>query len=154
MSSVASCHLRLPEPGLRLSPVDSALSRYNVKPGTSTTVVVATLFVVFGVELASHSVSNETLLLKFGALPDDGELHGEYWRLATYSFLHLNGTHLLVNYLCFAPTTFCTNASKRGSPRSGSSGGSTLIIMTLRLSSSAIACSKQRIALSRFPRLR
>jgi rhomboid protease GluP len=97
MSSVASCHLRLPEPGLRLGPVDSALSRYNVKPGTSTTVVVATLFVVCGVELASHSVSNETLLLKFGALPEDGELHGEYWRLATYSFLHLNGTHLLVD---------------------------------------------------------
>jgi hypothetical protein len=69
MSSVASCHLRLPEPGLRLGPVDSALSRYNVKPDTGTTVLVATLFVVFGVELASHSVGNKTLLLKFGALP-------------------------------------------------------------------------------------
>jgi rhomboid protease GluP len=68
-----------------------------VKPGIGTTVLVAALFVVFGIELASHSVGNETLLLKFGALPDDGELHGEYWRLATYSFLHLNGTHLLVN---------------------------------------------------------
>jgi hypothetical protein len=69
MSSVASCHLRLPEPALRLGPVDSALSRYNVKPGTGTTVLVATFFVVFGVELASHSVGDETLLLKFGALP-------------------------------------------------------------------------------------
>ena len=76
MSSVASCHFRLPEPGLRLGPVDSALSPYNVKPGTGTTVLVATLFVVFGGELATHSVGNETLLQKFGALPDDGELHG------------------------------------------------------------------------------
>ncbi len=80
---MTSCHLRLPEPGLRLGPVDSALSRYNVKLGTGTTVLVARLFVVFSVELASHSVGNETLLLKFGALPDDGELHGEYWSLAT-----------------------------------------------------------------------
>jgi len=68
-----------------------------VKPGTGTTVLIAALFVVFRIEFASHRVSNETLLLKLGALPDDGELHGEYWRLATYSFLHLNGTHLLVN---------------------------------------------------------
>ena len=89
-------HLRLPGPWLRLSP-DSTASRYNVKPGTGTTVLVAALFVVFGIELASHSVGNETLLLKLGALPDDGKLHGEYWRLATYAFLHLNGTHLLVN---------------------------------------------------------
>jgi rhomboid protease GluP len=55
--------------------------------------------VAFGIEFASHSVGNETLLLKLGALPDDGELHGEYWRVATYSFLHLNGTHLLVNVM-------------------------------------------------------
>ena len=68
-----------------------------MKPGTGTIVLIAAIFVVFGIEFASHSVGNETLLLKLGALPDNGELHGEYWRLATYSFLHLNGTHLLVN---------------------------------------------------------
>jgi hypothetical protein len=66
---VASCHLRPAGAGVRLGPVDSALSRCNMKPGTGTTVLVATLFVVFSVELASHSVGNETLLLKFGALP-------------------------------------------------------------------------------------
>jgi len=68
-----------------------------MKPGTGTIVLIAAIFVVFGIEFASHSVGTETLLLKLGALPDNGELHGEYWRLATYSFLHLNGTHLLVN---------------------------------------------------------
>jgi hypothetical protein len=49
-----------------------------VKPGTGTTVLVATLFVVFSVELASHGAGNETLLLKFGALPYDG---GVAWRI-------------------------------------------------------------------------
>src|SRR5262249_14673352 len=38
-------------------------------------------------------------LLKLGALPDNGVLHGQYWRVATYSFLHFNGAHLLVNVL-------------------------------------------------------
>jgi rhomboid protease GluP len=68
-----------------------------MKPGTGTTILVAALLIVFGIELATHSVNNETLLLTLGALPDDGELHGEYWRLVTYSFLHLNGAHLVVN---------------------------------------------------------
>jgi membrane associated rhomboid family serine protease len=72
-----------------------------VKPGIGTTILVAALFVVFGIELTATSVGNETLLLKRGALPDDGQLHSEYWRLATYSFLHLNGTHLFVNASCY-----------------------------------------------------
>jgi rhomboid protease GluP len=70
-----------------------------MKPGTGTTILVAALLIVFGIELATHSVGDETLLLTLGALPDDGELHGEYWRLATYSFLHFNATHLIVNAL-------------------------------------------------------
>jgi membrane associated rhomboid family serine protease len=36
-------------------------------------------------------------LLRFGALPDDGSLGHEYWRLITYSFLHLTSIHLLLN---------------------------------------------------------
>jgi rhomboid protease GluP len=55
--------------------------------------------VVFGIELATHSVGNESSLLKLGALPDTGALHGQYWRVATYSFLHFNGAHLLINVL-------------------------------------------------------
>jgi rhomboid protease GluP len=68
-----------------------------MKPGTGTITLVATFLVVFGVELASQSAGNEASLLKLGALPDSGELHGQYWRLGTYSFLHFNSTHLLVN---------------------------------------------------------
>ena len=59
-----------------------------------------------------------------------------------------------VCYFCLGPTTFWTNASNRGSPRSGSSQGSTLITLMLRPSWSAITCSNQRTASSRFPRLR
>jgi membrane associated rhomboid family serine protease len=62
-------------------------------------VLVLALLSVFGLELATHSVGNDSALLKLGALPDDGDLHGQYWRFATYSFLHFNGVHLLVNVL-------------------------------------------------------
>jgi rhomboid protease GluP len=70
-----------------------------VKPGFGTITLVVALLVVFGVELATHSVGNEGALLRLGALPDNGALHGQYWRFATYSFLHFNGAHLLVNVL-------------------------------------------------------
>jgi rhomboid protease GluP len=64
-----------------------------------TIVLILVLLGVFGLELATHTVGNDSALLKLGALPDDGDLHGQYWRFATYSFLHFNGVHLLVNVL-------------------------------------------------------
>jgi len=70
-----------------------------VKAGLGTITLVVALLVVFGIELATHSVGNEVSLLKLGALPDNGALHGQYWRVATYSFLHFNIAHLLVNVL-------------------------------------------------------
>jgi len=45
------------------------------------------------------SAGNDAALLKLGALPDNAELHGQYWRFATYSFLHFSWGHLLVNTL-------------------------------------------------------
>ena len=70
-----------------------------MKAGLGTITLVVALLAVFGIELATHSVGNEVSLLKLGALPDNGALHGQYWRVATYSFLHFNGAHLLVNVL-------------------------------------------------------
>ena len=64
-----------------------------------TIALVLALVGVFGLELATNSVGNDAALLKLGALPDNGELHGQYWRFATYSFLHFNWVHLLVNAL-------------------------------------------------------
>jgi len=70
-----------------------------VKAGLGTITLVVALLVAFGIELATHSAGNEASLLNLGALPDNGTLHGQYWRVATYSFLHFNGAHLLVNVL-------------------------------------------------------
>jgi len=64
-------------------------------PGTLTLAIL--LLVGFGVEIATHRMGDETALLELGALPANGQLNGEYWRLITYSFLHLNWTHIILN---------------------------------------------------------
>jgi membrane associated rhomboid family serine protease len=64
-----------------------------------TIALVLVLLGVFGLELATHSIGNDAALLKLGALPDNGELNGQYWRFATYSFLQFSWGHLLVNAL-------------------------------------------------------
>lgn len=62
-----------------------------------TFVLILALAVGFGIELATNSIGNDEALLKLGALPDNGQLHGESWRIATYSFLHFNWLHLILN---------------------------------------------------------
>lgn len=70
-----------------------------MKAGLGTTILVVVLVMMFGVELATHTAGNETALLQLGALPDNNELRGQYWRLFTYSFLHFDAVHLLLNTL-------------------------------------------------------
>jgi membrane associated rhomboid family serine protease len=53
--------------------------------------------IVFGVEIARGAVDDAAGLLSLGALPNTGQLHGEYWRLLTFGFLHANFLHLLLN---------------------------------------------------------
>src|SRR5712664_527802 len=62
-----------------------------------TIVLMLTIAVGFGIEIATNSIGNDAALLKLGALPDDGQLRGEFWRIATYSFFHFNWLHLLLN---------------------------------------------------------
>ena len=62
-----------------------------------TLVLTLAIAVGFGIEIATNSVGNNDALLKLGALPDNGQLRGEFWRVATYSFLHFNWLHLLLN---------------------------------------------------------
>jgi rhomboid protease GluP len=62
-----------------------------------TFLLIAAIAIGFGIELTTNSVGNDDALLKLGALPDDGRLHSEVWRIATYSFLHFNWLHLLLN---------------------------------------------------------
>ena len=68
-----------------------------MKADRGTVGLVVALLAMFGIELVTNSVGNNASLLKLGALPDNGELNGQYWRFATYSFLHFNWLHLLVN---------------------------------------------------------
>src|SRR5437764_11720495 len=62
-----------------------------------TVLLIVAIAIGFGIELATNSVGNDAALLRLGALPDNGQLHGEFWRVATYSFLHSNGLHLILN---------------------------------------------------------
>jgi membrane associated rhomboid family serine protease len=59
--------------------------------------LIIAIAIGFAIELATNSVGREDALLKLGALPDNGQLHGEFWRVATYSFLHFNCLHLFLN---------------------------------------------------------
>jgi rhomboid protease GluP len=62
-----------------------------------TTWLIVAIAIGFAIELLTGSIGNDAALLKLGALPDNGQLHNEFWRIATYSFLHFNWLHLLLN---------------------------------------------------------
>ena len=62
-----------------------------------TILLIVAIAIAFGIEVATNSVGNDEALLKLGALPDNGQLQREFWRIATYSFLHFNSLHLLLN---------------------------------------------------------
>ena len=66
-----------------------------MKRGTA--LLLVAIAIGFGIELATNSIGNDAALLKLGALPDNGQLGGEFWRIATYSFLHFNWLHLALN---------------------------------------------------------
>ena len=65
--------------------------------GLATLALAVVLLVVFAVEAATGAAGDEVALLRMGALANDGRLGHEYWRLITYSFLHLTSLHLLLN---------------------------------------------------------
>lgn len=72
-------------------------SRTGVFQNRGTLILILAIAAGFGIEIATNSVGNDDALLKLGALPDNVQLHGEVWRIATYSFLHFNWLHLLLN---------------------------------------------------------
>lgn len=53
---------------------------------------------VFGLELATGLVDDDLMLLRIGGLSDNGQLHGQAWRLLSYAFLH--GSVLHVGFSC------------------------------------------------------
>jgi len=65
--------------------------------GRATLGLLTLLLAVFAVEAVRGVIGDEMALLSMGALPNDGRLHHEYWRLVSYSALHLNLTHIALN---------------------------------------------------------
>src|SRR5437867_11794262 len=66
-----------------------------MKKAQGSLALIILLIIGFAIELVTGSAGNEAALLKLGGLPDNGELHGESWRIATYSYLHFNWLHLI-----------------------------------------------------------
>ena len=62
-----------------------------------TILLIVAIAIGFGIELSTNSIGNDAALLKLGALPDNGQLGGEFWRIGIYSFLHFNWLHLALN---------------------------------------------------------
>jgi membrane associated rhomboid family serine protease len=56
--------------------------------------VIASIFIV---ELAAGLVGDELSLLMLGGVADNGNLHGQYWRLLSYAFLHATPVQLILN---------------------------------------------------------
>ena len=73
---------------------------YNWKKGRGTLLLLASIALAYIIELAWGAPGNDSVLLKLGAMPDTGGLHGEYWRLITAGFLHSNNMHILLNATC------------------------------------------------------
>ena len=74
-----------------------------MKTASGRLVLVFALLIAFVIEVETNGVGSDAGLLKLGGLPDNGQLHGEFWRLLTYSFLHFSWLHLVVN----AGLVFC-----------------------------------------------
>jgi rhomboid protease GluP len=64
-------------------------------PGTL--ILCGIIIIVFAIEIVTNTMGNEVALLSLGALPTNGQLNGEYWRIVTYAFLHFNWTHIALN---------------------------------------------------------
>lgn len=61
--------------------------------------ILCIMVAVFLIELANNAVGNDARLLELGALPDNGQIDHEYWRLIVAAFLHYNLTHIALNTL-------------------------------------------------------
>lgn len=62
-----------------------------------TVALVASLVLVFAVEVAVGALGDDARLLTMGAISDSGPLGSQYWRLLTYAWLHAGALHLTMN---------------------------------------------------------
>lgn len=56
--------------------------------------VLASIFIV---ELGAGLVGDELGLLMLGGVADNGNLHGQYWRLVSYALLHATPLQVILN---------------------------------------------------------
>jgi rhomboid protease GluP len=63
----------------------------------ATTVLAAVFVVVFVYEVGTGVAGSEAALLPLGALRTRGWSAADWWRIITFSFLHLNALHLALN---------------------------------------------------------
>jgi rhomboid protease GluP len=68
---------------------------WSKAPGTIA--VVALLCAVFAAEAALGAVGGDRPLSRLGAFPNDGLVHGQWWRVATHAFLHSTWWQLLAS---------------------------------------------------------
>lgn len=67
------------------------------RPSYGTTCLLIAICMVFVLELGAGLAGDELMLLLYGGLPANGQLHGQYWRLLSYAFLHATPWHLAIN---------------------------------------------------------
>ena len=72
----------------------------TIRLAGGTALLIALIALAFVFELALDAPENDAMLLRLGALPDSGGLHGQYWRLLTFGLLHRNVAHIVENTAC------------------------------------------------------
>ena len=126
-----------PPPSPRPSPVD------RLRGAPVTLLFTAVNVVVFLVAELHGSTTTVSTLLKFGAVEPQHVWSGEYWRLASYMFLHIGWMHLLWN--SYASFGWCVSVERAlGSGRfaavyllAGIAGGAATTILPYAVSAGA-----------------
>ncbi|MGA7991865.1 MAG: rhomboid family intramembrane serine protease [Thermoanaerobaculia bacterium] len=62
-----------------------------------TTSLLTIIAIAFAVEVARGALGNDAILLSLGALPNSGQVLGQYWRLLSFGLLHASLYHFIVN---------------------------------------------------------
>jgi len=68
-----------------------------VKIGKATLTLIATLIVIFALEVVSGAAGGERALIRWGALLTRGWSNADWWRVLTFSFLHRDVLHIALN---------------------------------------------------------
>jgi len=75
-------------------------SQWSPRLGVGTAMILFAIVLIFVVESFFGALDNDPLLFRLGALPNNGALHGQYWRLLSFGLLHKNTLHFVENSIC------------------------------------------------------